>query len=78
MNLLGLEFSSVGNHEFDRGGDELKRMQTGGWPTTHACAVSRLPARAFAIRSPSSSRRLDYSPRPASGMATVLPSASSA
>lgn len=30
MNLLGLEFDSVGNHEFDRGADELKRMQTGG------------------------------------------------
>jgi 5'-nucleotidase len=30
MNLLGLELDSVGNHEFDRGGDELKRMQTGG------------------------------------------------
>jgi 5'-nucleotidase len=30
MNLLGLEINSVGNHEFDRGGDELKRMQTGG------------------------------------------------
>ena len=30
MNLLGLEFNSVGNHEFDRGSDELRRMQTGG------------------------------------------------
>jgi 5'-nucleotidase len=30
MNMLGLEFNSVGNHEFDRGPDELKRMQTGG------------------------------------------------
>ena len=30
MNLLGLEFNSVGNHEFDRGSDELKRMQFGG------------------------------------------------
>ena len=30
MNLLGLEFDSVGNHEFDRGADELKRMQAGG------------------------------------------------
>jgi 5'-nucleotidase len=30
MNLLGLEINSVGNHEFDRGGDELKRMQAGG------------------------------------------------
>jgi len=30
MNLLGLEVGSVGNHEFDRGVDELKRMQSGG------------------------------------------------
>src|SRR5689334_20611826 len=30
MNLLGLEFNSVGNHEFDRGSEELKRMQSGG------------------------------------------------
>jgi 5'-nucleotidase len=30
MNLLGLEINSVGNHEFDRGADELKRMQAGG------------------------------------------------
>jgi 5'-nucleotidase len=30
VNLLGLEFNSVGNHEFDRGSDELKRMQAGG------------------------------------------------
>ncbi len=30
MNLLGLEFNSVGNHEFDRGSDELKRIQSGG------------------------------------------------
>lgn len=30
MNLLGLEVGSVGNHEFDRGADELRRMQAGG------------------------------------------------
>ena len=30
MNLLGLEFNAVGNHEFDRGVAELKRMQNGG------------------------------------------------
>jgi 5'-nucleotidase len=30
MNLLGLEIGSVGNHEFDRGANELKRMQAGG------------------------------------------------
>ncbi|WP_445372687.1 bifunctional metallophosphatase/5'-nucleotidase [Methylomonas sp. HW2-6] len=30
MNRLGLEFNAVGNHEFDEGKNELKRMQTGG------------------------------------------------
>jgi 5'-nucleotidase len=30
MNLLGLEFNAVGNHEFDKGIAELKRMQSGG------------------------------------------------
>lgn len=30
MNMLGLEFNSVGNHEFDKGVLELKRMQDGG------------------------------------------------
>jgi 5'-nucleotidase len=30
MNRLGLEFNSVGNHEFDEGSAELLRMQNGG------------------------------------------------
>ena len=30
MNLVGLEFNAVGNHEFDKGVLELKRMQSGG------------------------------------------------
>ncbi len=30
MNRLGLDFSAVGNHEFDEGTDELLRMQYGG------------------------------------------------
>lgn len=30
MNLIGVDFNSVGNHEFDRGVDELKRKQNGG------------------------------------------------
>ncbi len=30
MNLIGLEFNGVGNHEFDEGPDELLRMQRGG------------------------------------------------
>lgn len=30
MNRIGLEFNAVGNHEFDRGWQELKRLQDGG------------------------------------------------
>lgn len=30
MNRIGLDFNAVGNHEFDRGQDELRRMQAGG------------------------------------------------
>ncbi len=30
MNVMGLEFSAVGNHEFDEGVTELLRMQRGG------------------------------------------------
>jgi len=30
LGMIGLEFSAVGNHEFDRGRDEILRMQNGG------------------------------------------------
>ncbi|GAA4642713.1 bifunctional metallophosphatase/5'-nucleotidase [Pontixanthobacter gangjinensis] len=30
MNRMGLDFNAVGNHEFDRGWKELKRIQQGG------------------------------------------------
>jgi len=30
MNMVGLDFNAVGNHEFDRGREELLRMQNGG------------------------------------------------
>jgi 5'-nucleotidase len=42
MNLLGLELNSVGNHEFDKGTDELGRMQAGGcskYTRRQPCAV---------------------------------------
>ena len=37
MNLLGLSLTSVGNHEFDEGEDELMRMQDGGCHPTDGC-----------------------------------------
>jgi 5'-nucleotidase len=36
MNRLGLEISSVGNHEFDKGKKELLRLQHGGCSTVDA------------------------------------------
>jgi 5'-nucleotidase len=35
MNHVGLEFTSVGNHEFDKGPTELKRLQGGGCRITN-------------------------------------------
>jgi 5'-nucleotidase len=37
MNLLGLDFNAVGNHEFDEGAAELLRMQNGGCHPTDGC-----------------------------------------
>lgn len=30
LNKIGLDFAAVGNHEFDKGKDELRRLQNGG------------------------------------------------
>ena len=37
LSMMGLEISSVGNHEFDHGKDELLRMQNGGCHPTDQC-----------------------------------------
>ena len=37
LNLLGLDVSAVGNHEFDEGVDELLRIQEGGCHPTDGC-----------------------------------------
>lgn len=35
LNKIGLEFNAVGNHEFDKGAAELKRLQGGGCKITN-------------------------------------------
>lgn len=44
LNRMGLEISSVGNHEFDKGIDELLRMQNGGCSKQdeHTCQGARM------------------------------------
>lgn len=37
MNLMGLDYNGVGNHEFDEGPDELLRMQNGGCHPEEGC-----------------------------------------
>jgi len=37
LNMLGLDFSAVGNHEFDEGVDELLRIQNGGCHPVDGC-----------------------------------------
>jgi 5'-nucleotidase len=41
MNQIGLDLSSVGNHEFDEGATELARMQRGGCHPTDGCDGSQ-------------------------------------
>jgi 5'-nucleotidase len=38
LGLAGLDYASVGNHEFDEGADELLRIQNGGCHPTDGCA----------------------------------------
>jgi 5'-nucleotidase len=37
LSLMGLEMSAVGNHEFDKGADELLRLQRGGCHAGDGC-----------------------------------------
>jgi 5'-nucleotidase len=43
-NLMNVDFASVGNHEFDKGKDELKRIQNGG------CAATGCTAAPYAVK----------------------------
>jgi 5'-nucleotidase len=50
MNLIKVDFNAVGNHEFDKGRDELLRMQKGGCEKHTArqpCALEPFPGASF-------------------------------
>ena len=50
LNMVGLDFASVGNHEFDRGRRELLRMQNGGcarYTARQPCRLDRFPGARF-------------------------------
>jgi 5'-nucleotidase len=50
MNLVGVELNAVGNHEFDKGTSELKRMQAGGcerYTSRQPCALEPFMGASF-------------------------------
>lgn len=50
LSLAGLELASVGNHEFDKGSAELKRMQEGGcekYTRRQPCALEQFEGAGF-------------------------------
>ena len=68
MNLIRVDFNAVGNHEFDKGRDELLRMQKGGCEKHTArqpCAVSPSPGATLQLprRQRPDRRRRDALPR---------------
>ena len=52
LNKIGLDFSSVGNHEFDKGKTELRRLQTGGCKLTANGAPDANSCRGFGSSAP--------------------------
>ena len=50
LNALGLDVSSVGNHEFDEGTTELLRMQKGGCHPVEGCYFPNAPYRGADFR----------------------------
>lgn len=54
LNRIGVEFSSVGNHEFDKGAAELKRMQHGGCKRDPDGAVAADSCKGLGSKTPGS------------------------
>ncbi len=53
LNKIGVDFSAVGNHEFDKGKDELRRLQNGGCKIT-AGAIDANSCKGFGSAAPGS------------------------
>lgn len=52
LNKIGLDFSAVGNHEFDKGKTELRRLQMGGCKLTAAGTTEPNSCRGFGSSAP--------------------------
>jgi 5'-nucleotidase len=73
MNRMGLDFNAVGNHEFDRGQQELRRMQNGGCEKLSArepCQLERFTGAKFRYLAASTRTADGGTLFPASGLRT--------
>lgn len=73
MNRIGVDFNAVGNHEFDRGRDELLRMQNGGCTqfTAHKpCQLEPFPGASFRYLAASTVDKDGHTLFPATGLKT--------
>lgn len=73
MNRIGVDFNAVGNHEFDRGRDELLRMQNGGcaqFTGRKPCQIEPFPGASFRYLAASTIDRDGRTLFPATGLKT--------
>ncbi|MDT0509246.1 bifunctional metallophosphatase/5'-nucleotidase [Novosphingobium sp. MMS21-SN21R] len=73
MNRIGVDFNAVGNHEFDRGQDELLRMQNGGcarFTAKQPCALEPFTGAKFRYLSASTVKADGTTLFPATGLRT--------
>ncbi|QOV93741.1 bifunctional UDP-sugar hydrolase/5'-nucleotidase [Novosphingobium sp. ES2-1] len=73
MNRIGVDFNAVGNHEFDRGQQELQRMQNGGcekFTDKEPCALEKFTGATFKYLAASTKRADGSTLFPATGLKT--------
>ncbi|CAM4208330.1 Endonuclease YhcR [Novosphingobium lubricantis] len=73
MNRIGVDFNAVGNHEFDRGQDELLRMQNGGcakFTARQPCALEPFTGATFRYLAASTVKADGSTLFPATGLRT--------
>lgn len=71
MNRIGMEFNAVGNHEFDRGREELLRIQNGGCAQHTArkpCQLEQFQGAKFKFLSASTTKEDGTTLFPATGL----------
>jgi len=73
MNRIGVDFNAVGNHEFDRGRNELLRMQNGGcaqFTATKPCQLEPFAGARFRYLAASTVDQAGHTLFPATGLKT--------